>query len=181
MKRGAPGGWGTPIIWDVAMNSPQSQNGTEGETVFTYTAKDMRNKIQAMMRFRIRSALSFMSISPFYRSYPVRFMQRVIKCKYAKKSCKYRFKRKKSQGKSSYFCDETFSLTFLPGYRAQQRCNQIFFFWEKCSTISLFYCIIKVCFSVTFYVHCSTWLQLRCAKYEKPCVVRKTAGFYPFL
>ena len=32
-KKGLPGGWGTPRVWDTAMNSPQSQYETVGAIV----------------------------------------------------------------------------------------------------------------------------------------------------
>jgi len=32
-KNGLPGGWGTPRVWETAMNSPQSQYETVGAIV----------------------------------------------------------------------------------------------------------------------------------------------------
>ena len=44
-KNGAPGGCGTPSMYELAINSPQSQNGTVGATVSKYTPSDKRKVI----------------------------------------------------------------------------------------------------------------------------------------
>ena len=47
---GLPGGWGTPKIWEVAINSPVSQKDTVGAIVEKYTANVIR-KITPAIRY----------------------------------------------------------------------------------------------------------------------------------
>ena len=50
-NKGLPGGWGTPKVYETAINSPQSQYETLGAIVSKYTMKDIRNVIAPKMRF----------------------------------------------------------------------------------------------------------------------------------
>jgi len=66
-NNGLPGGWGTPIIKDVAMNSPQSQNDVVGAIVIKYSKNEVKKVIPAIILFilcicylKIYSDLSFL-------------------------------------------------------------------------------------------------------------------------
>tara|TARA_B100000586_G_C20046557_1_gene400122 strand:- start:828 stop:1088 length:261 start_codon:yes stop_codon:yes gene_type:complete len=50
--KGLPGGWGTPKINDVAINSPESQYGTVSAMVNRYTIKEMPSANPAKIRFK---------------------------------------------------------------------------------------------------------------------------------
>ena len=50
--KGVPGGWGTPIITDVAINSPQSQNEVVGAIVIAYIMNDITNEVPAIIWFK---------------------------------------------------------------------------------------------------------------------------------
>ena len=55
MYSGAPGGWGTPKIYEQAINSPQSQNDVVGAIVRIYTNVEIRNTRKAMILLRFFS------------------------------------------------------------------------------------------------------------------------------
>ena len=42
-NKGDPGGWGTPRIYEVAINSPQSQKEVVGAIVIKYKTKGTKN------------------------------------------------------------------------------------------------------------------------------------------
>ena len=50
-KNGLPGGWGTPNVWETAINSPQSQYDTVGAIVSKYTMKVKRKIPKAISLF----------------------------------------------------------------------------------------------------------------------------------
>jgi hypothetical protein len=52
-KKGVPGGWGTPIITEVAINSPQSQKDVVGAIVIIYTTNENTKTIAANILLRL--------------------------------------------------------------------------------------------------------------------------------
>ena len=50
MKRGAPGGWPTSILYDVEINSAQSQRLADGSAERTYTSMDMAKAIHPVIK-----------------------------------------------------------------------------------------------------------------------------------
>ena len=52
-KNGVPGGWGTPIITEVAINSPQSQKDVVGAMVKIYMTSENKNAMEANILLRL--------------------------------------------------------------------------------------------------------------------------------
>jgi hypothetical protein len=57
-NNGVPGGCGTPMMYDVAINSPQSQKAAVGATLYQYTMKTTREVAEKSSSLILFSVIS---------------------------------------------------------------------------------------------------------------------------